>query len=157
VVHEDCHIASLLLSKAKGIIIAPNKIDLLNKQDYRKILHSTIESFRFVDFAPVVLISAKQNIGIDRLLQVIIDVYSELNKKANTKTLKDLPDSLKPPPNGRILKITQTDTNPPRFRVQTTIQLRENYIQYLRNTIRNYFGFSGVPIIIKTELTRRNK
>ncbi|MEO0129099.1 MAG: ribosome biogenesis GTPase Der [candidate division WOR-3 bacterium] len=157
VVHEDCHIASLLLSKAKGIIIAPNKIDLLNKQEYRKILHSTIESFRFVDFAPVVLISAKQNIGIDRLLQVIIDVYSELNKKANTKTLKDLPDSLKPPPNGRILKITQTDTNPPRFRVQTTIQLRENYIQYLRNTIRNYFGFSGVPIIIKTELTRRNK
>ncbi|MEO0127704.1 MAG: ribosome biogenesis GTPase Der [candidate division WOR-3 bacterium] len=157
VVHEDCHIASLLLSKAKGIIIAPNKIDLLNKQEYRKILHSTIESFRFVDFAPVVLISAKQNIGIDRLLQVIIDVYSELNKKASTKTLKDLPDSLKPPPNGRILKITQTDTNPPRFRVQTTVQLKENYIQYLRNTIRNYFGFSGVPIIIKTEQTRKNK
>ncbi|MEO0122815.1 MAG: ribosome biogenesis GTPase Der [candidate division WOR-3 bacterium] len=157
VVHEDCHIASLLLSKAKGIIIAPNKIDLLNKQEYRKILHSTIGSFRFVDFAPVVLISAKQNIGIDRLLQVIIDVYSELNKKASTKTLKDLPDSLKPPPNGRILKITQTDTNPPRFRVQTTVQLKENYIQYLRNTIRNYFGFSGVPIIIKTEQTRKNK
>ncbi|MEO0094919.1 MAG: ribosome biogenesis GTPase Der [candidate division WOR-3 bacterium] len=157
VVHEDCHIASLLLSKAKGIVIAPNKIDLLNKQECKRILNSTIESFSFADFAPVVLISAKQNTGIDRLLQVIIDVYSELNKKANTKTLKDLPDSLKPPPDGQILRITQTGINPPKFRVQTTIQLRENYIQYLRNTIRNYFGFSGVPIIIKTELTRRYK
>ncbi len=157
VVHEDCHIASLLLSKAKGIVIAPNKIDLLNKKQHKRILNSTIESFRFVDFAPVVLISAKQNTGIDRLLQVIIDVYSELHKKADSKTLKDLPNSVKPPPDGEILKISQTDINPPKFRVQTTVQLRENYIQYLRNTIRNYFGFSGTPIIIKTELKRRNK
>ncbi len=157
VVHEDCHIASLLLSKAKGIIIAANKIDLLNKKDYKMVVKSTIESFRFVDFAPVVLISAKQNAGIDRLLQVIIDVYGELHKKADSKTLKDLPNSLKPPPDGQILKIVQRSVNPPQFRVQTTVQLKENYIQYLRNTIRDYFGFCGVPILIKTELIGRFK
>ncbi len=157
VVHEDCHIASLLLSKAKGIVIAPNKIDLLKKKEYKLILKSTIESFRFVDFAPVVLVSAKLNTGIDRLLQTILDVYSELRKKADPKILKELLGSIKPPPDGQILKITQVGINPPQFRIQTSVQLKENYIQYLRNTIRNYFGFAGAPVLIKTELKGRYK
>lgn len=157
VVHEDCHIASLLLSKAKGIVIAPNKVDLLRKKEYKLILNSTTESFRFVDFAPVVLVSAKLNTGIDRLLQTIFDVYTELRKKADPRILKELLGSLKPPPDGQILKITQVGTNPPQFRIQTNVQLKENYIQYLRNTIRNYFGFTGAPVLIKTELKGRYK
>uniref|UniRef100_A0A7C6AGJ0 GTPase Der n=1 Tax=candidate division WOR-3 bacterium TaxID=2052148 RepID=A0A7C6AGJ0_UNCW3 len=157
VVHEDCHIASLLLSKAKGIVIAPNKIDLLKKKEHKLILDSTTESFRFVDFAPIVLVSAKLNTGIDRLLQATLDVYSELRKKADPRILKELPVLLKPPPDGQILKISQVGINPPQFRVQTSVQLKENYIQYLRNTIRNYFGFVGAPVLIKTELKGRYK
>lgn len=157
VVHEDCHIASLLLSKAKGIIIAANKIDLIEKKEHKLIINSTIESFRFIDFAPVVPISAKLNLGIDRLLQCVLDVYSELYKKADSKVLRELPCILKPPPNGEILKITQFGVNPPLFKVKTTTNLKENYIQYLRRSLRGYFGFSGAPILIKTELSRRAK
>ncbi|MEO0137513.1 MAG: ribosome biogenesis GTPase Der [candidate division WOR-3 bacterium] len=157
VVHEDCHIASLLLSKAKGIIIAPNKIDLLNKKFYKRIIQSTLTSFRFVDFAPVVLISAKLNLGIEKLLQTVLDVYAELNKYADVRVLKDLPTILKSPPDGELLKISQTGIKPPQFKVVVTTQLKENYIQYLRNSLRGYFGFSGTPILIKTELAKRGK
>jgi GTP-binding protein len=154
VVHEDCHIASILLSKAKGIIIAPNKIDLIDKKNYSKVKQSTLESFRFINFAPVVLISGKNSIGIDMLLQTVLDVYSELNKRADTKTLKGLIFYLKHPPDGEVLKISQIGVHPPLFRVLSNTQLKENYLQYLRNTLRDYFGFKGAPIIIKTEVTK---
>ncbi|MCX7995314.1 MAG: ribosome biogenesis GTPase Der [candidate division WOR-3 bacterium] len=157
VVHEDCHIASLLLAKAKGIIIAPNKIDLLNKKIHKKIIESTIESFRFVDFAPVVLVSAKMNLGIEKLLQTVVDVYSELHKYADAGVLRELPSMLNPPSGGEIIKITQTGIKPPQFKVHATVNLKENYIQYLRNSFRNYFGFSGAPLLIKTEITKRGK
>jgi GTP-binding protein len=151
VVQEDCHIVSLLLSKAKGIIIAPNKIDLIRKKDYNKAVESSRESFRFVDFAPIVPISAKFNTAVERLLQVVIDVYTEFQKKADSHILRELPTMLKPPTNGEILRITQQGVKPPLFQIQTTAQLKENYIQYVRNSLRNYFSYAGVPILIKTK------
>lgn len=157
VVHEDCHIASLLLSKAKGIVIAPNKIDLLRLKNHNKIMTSTIDSFRFVDFAPVILISAKCGVGLDNLLQSIVDVHSEFNKKVDAKTLNGLPSMLKPPPDGMVVKINQVGIKPPIFQIQTTTPLKENYIQYLRNSLRNYFGFKGVPILIKTKLVKSRR
>ncbi len=154
VVHEDCHIVSLLLSKAKGIIIAPNKIDLTRQKDYNKIMVSTRQSFRFADFAPIVPISAKYNTGIPELLTRILDVYAELNKRADPNLLKRLPSMLKPLPSGELLKISQLKTNPPIFQVTATAPLKENYIQFLRNSLRNYFGFSGAPILIKTKIVK---
>ncbi|MGB9720823.1 MAG: ribosome biogenesis GTPase Der [bacterium] len=154
VVNEDCHIASLLLSKAKGMVIAPNKIDLVNKKEYNKVVNSTRGSFRFVDFVPVIPISAKGSIAIDKLLQGVIDVYTELNKTADKRILKKLPSILKQPPDGVILRISQIRTKPPLFQIQTTAALRENYIQYLRNSLRTYFGYAGVPLLIKTMIIK---
>lgn len=154
VVHEDCHIASILLSKAKGIVIGPNKVDLIKKKDYNKIVVSTRQSFRFADFAPIVPISAKYNTGIPELLTHILDVYAEYNKRVDTDVLKKLPSMLKPLPSGELLKISQLKTKPPLFQVTATMPLKENYIQFLRNSLRNYFGFSGTPILIKTKIVR---
>ncbi len=151
VVHEDCHIASLLLSKAKGIVIAPNKIDLVRKSDYHRVVQATSQSFRFADFAPIVPISAKYNNGVQNLIQSVLNVYDEMNKKADSETLKNIVKMLRQPPDGELLKITQLRTKPPLFQVVTTVNLKENYIKYLRNSLRNYFGFSGAPILIKTK------
>ncbi|MGQ9664181.1 MAG: ribosome biogenesis GTPase Der [bacterium] len=154
VVHEDCHIASLLLSKAKGIVIAPNKIDLIKQKDYNRVIASTRQSFRFIDFAPIVPISAKYNTGIPELLTCLLDVYAEYNKRADPDVLKKLPSMLKPLPAGELLKISQLKTKPPLFQVTATMTLKENYIQFLRNSLRNYFGYSGTPILIKTKILK---
>ncbi len=151
VVHEDCHIASLLLSKAKGIVIAPNKIDLVRKSDYHRVVQATSQSFRFAEFAPIIPIAAKYSNGVQNLMQAVINVYAEMNKKADSDTLKNILKMFRQPPDGAILKITQLRTNPPLFQVITTVNLKDNYIKYLRNSLRNYFGFSGVPILIKTK------
>uniref|UniRef100_A0A7C4TAR0 GTPase Der n=1 Tax=candidate division WOR-3 bacterium TaxID=2052148 RepID=A0A7C4TAR0_UNCW3 len=155
VVNEDLHIAALVLSKAKGMVIAPNKIDLLKKSALSRVILSTRNSFDFIDFVPVIPISAKRGIGIEHLLNTILMVYEESGKIANKKTLKTIVTNLKPPPRGAVLKIVQSNKRPPIFQVNITASIKENYIKYLRHTLRNYFGFQGVPILIKTKVVKK--
>ena len=75
VVDQDRRIASLILSKAKGIVIAPNKIDLIDKNYNQEIVPSTRRSFEFLEFAPIVPISAEYNIGIEALLNNVLDIF----------------------------------------------------------------------------------
>lgn len=157
VVKEDLRITSLILSKAKGMIIAPNKIDLIKKQDLKKVFFSTRKSFDFIEFVPIAPISAKNNIGIENLLNIVISVYGEYTKNVDNDTLNSIIPNIKPPPDGTVMKISQVGKRPPVFQVNLTSSVKENYVKYLRNTMRNYFGFSGVPILIKTKIIKGRK
>jgi len=157
VVAEDRRIVSLILSKAKGFVIAPNKIDLLDKKKIHRAIMSTRESFEFADFIPIVPISAKYNTGIEELLNTVLDVYLESNKTIDKNVLAGIVDNLRQPPNGVVVKLHQINKNPPVFTTTVTAQLKENYIRYMRSMIRNYFGFKGVPILIKTKIIRSYK
>lgn len=155
VVREDLRIASLVLSKQKGMVIAPNKIDLLKKVSLTSVISAVRNSFYFIDFVPIVPISAKDNIGIDKLLNTCLDVYLEAGKVLDRKTLEAIIVNLKPPSQGEVIKINQIKSRPPIFEVSITAEVRENYIKYLRNVIRNYFGFCGVPVLIKTRVIKK--
>jgi predicted GTPase len=58
--------------------------------------------------------------------------------------------NLKPPDDGEILAFRQIQTHPPVFRATVTTSVKKTYIQYIRNTIRHYSGFQGVPILVRT-------
>ena len=155
VVDQDRHIASIILSKAKPLVIVPNKIDLINKKDSQRIVTSTMQSLGFLDFAPIVSISAKFNVGLDTLLNQVLQVYAESNKIADKNILNNLPDSLKPPSNGALLKLKQIGQRPPVFKAIVSVSVKESYVKYLRHSIRNYFGFTGVPMLLKTEVRKK--
>ncbi|HEX7319828.1 MAG TPA: ribosome biogenesis GTPase Der [bacterium] len=154
VVKEDCRIVNLALSKAKGVVIVPNKIDLVPSKDRRKILPSVQKSLDFIDFAPVIPMSAKDGKDVDTLLNHIMHVYAELNKTADRQVLESIVPQIKPPPGGAINSIVQVGKKPPVFNVSTTVPVRESYLEYLRNFIRKYFGFTGVPILMRTKIRR---
>lgn len=156
VVDQDRRIASLILSKAKGFVIAPNKIDLLEKKDDSRIVPATRKSFPFLEFVPIVPISAQQGIGIDVLLHRVMDIYVERDKLVDKGVLCDIPEHLRQPSGGRFLKLTQIGRRPPVFKAMLSTPVNESYIQYLRNSIRNYFGFLGVPVLIKTQVVKRS-
>jgi len=157
VVDQDRRIASLILAKAKGFVIAPNKIDLINKKNSQRIIPSTQKSFTSLEFVPVVPISAKMNTGINTLLNRIVGIDSENRKVANKDVLKNLAKNLQTPAGGEILNLKQIGTKPPIFRATLTTSVKENYIRYIRNSIRHYFGFEGVPILIKTKKVKRGR
>ena len=155
IVEQDQRIASLVLSKAKGLIIAPNKIDLIEQRERKRIVNSTMQSLRFLDFVPVIPISAKTCINIERLMQKVLDIYRESAKMVDKRVLSDMIKSLKSPPNGEIIGLKQIGHRPPVFRATLSTSVKEGYVKYLRNSIRNYFGFSGIPILIKTRIARK--
>jgi GTP-binding protein len=155
VVEQDRRIASLILSKAKGLLIAPNKIDLIEKKNLQKIVPATRTSFAFLNFVPIIPISAKQTMGIDVLMNHVIDIFVESNKVVEQDVLNTIVRNFQPPASGEIIKLAQVGKRPPIFRATLTTRVKEHYIKYLRNTLRNYFGFNGVPILIKTKIVKR--
>lgn len=155
VVEQDRRIASFILSKAKGFVIAPNKIDLINKKNSRKIIPSTYRSFISLEFVPIVPISAKTNAGIITLLNCVLNVYAENSKIVDKGVLSNIAKNLKPPQGGALLSMKQIGTRPPIFRATLSTRVKDRYIKYIRKSIRNYFGFSGVPILIKTKIVHK--
>ena len=157
VVDQDRRIAAMVLSKAKGLIIAPNKIDLIEKSNRSKIIPSTHGSFVSLDFVPVVPISAKNRDGIETLLSHILNIIRESKKVVDKDTLESIIKHLQSPTGGRILHLRQIKTQPLIFRATVTTNVKESYVRYLRNMLRNYFGFSGMPILIRTRVVKKRR
>ncbi len=154
VVDQDRRICRMIISKAKGLVIAPNKVDLFGQKDTDRIIESTYRSFPSMEFVPIIPISAQHKKGTDRLLQCITDIIREKKKTVEKKALEAILRRLQQPPGGELVHIRQTATDPPVFRATMTTSVKDNYIKYLRNVLRNYFGFSGVPILIKTRVIK---
>lgn len=150
VVDQDRRIASIVLSKAKSLVLAPNKIDLIKTTNRNRIVPSTQESFKSLDFIPIVPISAKEDIGLEQLLTCIVNVNAESRKFADKIVVRSLAERLQDPTHGFLVSLKQVSTSPPLFRATLSTKVKEHYIRYLRKSIRQYFGFKGVPILIKT-------
>lgn len=155
IVDQDQRIAQLVLSKAKGLIIVPNKIDLIEPNQQRRIVPSTSKSMPYLDFVPVIPISAKTRTNVPALMQKVMDIYEESKKITTPNTLDDITKTLKPPPNGEILMLRQIGQRPPVFQATLSSPVKESYIKYLRHMIRNYLGFTGIPVLIRTRVRKK--
>lgn len=142
-----------------------NKWDLIEKdtntmEKYKKDL---LKKVKFVDWSPIVFISAKDNLRINKLRDTIIQVKNNISRKINTNQLNDLmatAQMIRPASsiNGRRLSITfarQIDGSIPTFLlfVNNVDLAHFTYLRYIENQIRENYDFSGTPI----ELVLRNK
>lgn len=157
---QDSKIAGLAIESGKGCIIAVNKWDALDKDSH------TMESFRkklavdlsFMSYAPILFISAKTGLRIDKLFEMINYVNTQNSMRISTGKLNDVlaeaTARVQPPTDkGRRLKIlyiTQASTRPPTFVIFcNSIELFHfSYQRYIENRIREVFGLDGTPIRI---------
>ena len=164
---QDSKVAGIAHEMGKGCIIAVNKWDIVEKDgktmdSYRKKL---MNDFSFMSYAPIIFISAKEKIRLDRLYELIKFVDSQNAIRITTgklnEVLADATARVQPPTDkGKRLKIyyvTQTSTRPPTFVyfVNNAELFHYSYQRYLDNQIRAVFGLEGTPtrIIIR----ERNK
>ena len=164
---QDSKVAGIAHEMGKGCIIAVNKWDIVEKDgktmdSYRKKL---MNDFSFMSYAPIIFISAKEKIRLDRLYELIKFVDSQNAMRITTgklnEVLADATARVQPPTDkGKRLKIyyvTQTSTRPPTFVyfVNNAELFHYSYQRYLDNQIRAVFGLEGTPtrIIIR----ERNK
>ncbi|HZU14943.1 MAG TPA: ribosome biogenesis GTPase Der [Chloroflexota bacterium] len=157
---QDAHVAGFVLEEAKGLVLAVNKWDLIEKEsntmaEYEKMLRA---HFKFLPYVPIIFISAKTGQRVQQILDVALSIHRERRRRIPTGLLNETVRRAFaefPPPSrgGRLLKllyITQVSVDPPTFvaKVNDPELVHFSYRRFLENRLREKFGFFGTPIRI---------
>jgi GTP-binding protein len=157
VLAQDAHVAGYVDEAARGLIVAVNKWDLVEKHPKAQDEYTTLlrRELKFADWAPVVYMSAKTGQRVDRILTEALAIQSERTRRVATPQLNEvIRRAVETHPlteRGRALKIyytAQTGISPPRFTCfcNQPKLVHFSYVRYLDNTLRGAFGFRGTPI-----------
>lgn len=155
---QDSKVAGLACEAGKGCVIAVNKWDAIDKNDktMREFTKRLETEFAFMSYAPIVFISAKTGLRLDKLFSLINMAAASNAMRIKTGMLNELlaqaTTRVQPPTDkGRRLKIyymTQASTQPPTFVCfcNRADLFHFSYQRYIENRIREAFGMEGTPI-----------
>ncbi len=162
IIDQDKHVISYAIELHKAIIIVVNKWDLVNKEtntmsDFSKKIK---DEYKFLDYAPIVFVSAKTRSRIETLFDALKQVHSAYYTRIKTSLLNDVLQDAQlmnqaPNFNGGRLKIyygSQVASAPPTFVlfVNDPDYMHFSYKRYIENRLRDTFNFEGTPINIQT-------
>jgi GTP-binding protein len=151
VVASDATIAGYAQQEGRAVILCVNKWDLHGEKGKRKFTETVRDELKFLDFAPIAFVSAKNGTGVKGLFRLIEQAYESASKRVTTGELNRFVQTLEPSRETKIYYMTQASVRPPAF-VVFTDQGRDLHFsteRYLVNQLRKRFGFEGTPITIK--------
>ncbi len=155
---QDIKIIEEVAKLRKGILVVFNKWDLIDRDTKTSelILKKINEHLRSFDYLKFIFISALTKQRIHKVLEEAIKIYTERKKQIKTSELNEkILNKIKSTPHssvrGKEIKInyiTQIKTAPPVFAFFSNEpkSISENYKRFLEKKIREFFGFSGVPV-----------
>lgn len=159
---QDLKIANEAWDQGAALVIAVNKWDLIEEKDTNTAVRGERELIArapFLAFVPFVYVSAKTGQRMERLLEVILAVAEERDKRVPTaevnRVLEALVSRQQPPqPVGEAVHLlygAQVGTAPPRFAVVANRPeaIPESYTRYLLNGFREAWRFTGSPLSVK--------
>ncbi len=152
----DATIAGYAHEEGRAVICCVNKWDISPEKNRRAFEHKAREELKFLDYAPLVFLSAKSGAGVQALYPMIQEVYESASQRVPTGELNRFLKELKPESDPRILYITQPAVRPPTFVLFTDrpVPLHFSRERHIVNQIRRRFGFRGTPIVLKTKSKR---
>jgi GTP-binding protein len=162
----DERIAGLIDKYKLGCLIVANKWDIRGELEYKEMIEQIRDELKFLHYAPIITISAKTGQRVQKILDKIVDIFKEYTKRIPTSKLNEVIDYAKrrhqvPSHHGQVVRIkyaTQFDIKPPKIAliVNKPELLHFSYKRYLTNTLREHFGFEGVPIdlVVKSSSKR---
>ena len=155
---QDLTLANLVSEEGRAIVLALSKWDIVeDKQKTMKEVESKLEDvLPEIRGVPVVTLSAKQERGLDKLLNAVLGAMEKWNSRISTAQLNRWLEAAiernpPPAPSGRRIKIryaTQASSRPPTFAIfgNQLARLPTSYTRYLMNGLRKDFELWGVPI-----------
>ncbi len=158
VTEQDAKIAGIAHDRGKGIIIAVNKWDAIEKDD--KTIYRHTEKIRdilsFMPYAEIIFISAKSGQRLNKIFEMIDVVIENNSMRVATGVLNEIVTeavAMQQPPSdkGKRLRIyytTQVSVKPPTFVIFVNDKqlMHFSYTRYLENRIRDTFGFRGTAL-----------
>lgn len=166
IIEQDKKVAGLAHEAGKGVIILVNKWDAIEKDTHsmKKFEEDIRNQFLYLDYAPILFVSAKTHQRLNQLPELIQMVFDHQNIRISSSVLNEVITdavAINPTPTdkGKRLKIfyaTQVAVAPPTFVVFVNEEelMHFSYKRFLENQIRQAFDFTGTPIHI---ITRRRK
>lgn len=154
----DIKVVANAESMGRGIIFIANKWDLVKgveQYTFRQSIYEKTPSLKYID---IVFTNALKGVGLDKVIQNIINVNEQFNKRISTSELNTFLENIvkeKHPPakGGKFIKfyyITQAERKPPTFIIFCNFpkHIDEPYQRYIVNKLRQEYGFRGAPLLI---------
>jgi GTP-binding protein len=154
----DQHIAGQVIEAGKGLVLAVNKWDAVEKETgtQEAITRSLVHDFAFAHWAPLVYTSATQGLNVTKLFEITRQIADRRRTKIATGELNRVIEEMtrRQPPAGlkgkqpKIKYATQTGINPPTFGIHSSYAdlIHFSYQRYLENGLRDRYDFTGTPI-----------
>lgn len=158
VTEQDAKIAGIAHERGKGMIIAVNKWDSIEKDDKTiyKFTRKIQDTLSFMQYAQLVFISALTGQRLPKLFDTIDAVIENCTLRISTGVLNEIMTeavAMQQPPSDkgkrlRLYYITQAAVKPPTFVIFVNDKelMHFSYTRYIENQIRNAFGFQGTPL-----------
>lgn len=159
ITEQDKHVVGYAMDAKKAIVIVVNKWDIAKENnDTVEFSKQIRREFKFLEYAPILYVSAKTGRGVDKVLPAIQKAYEGYNRRIPTSVLNDIildAQAMNPTPlfnHGRlkIVYANQVDVCPPKFVLFCNDPkfVHFSYTRYLLNRLRETFDFEGTPIDI---------
>ena len=155
---QDTKIAGIAHERGKGMIIAVNKWDAIEKNDktMKKFTEDVREKLSYMPYAELLFISAETGQRLPKLFETIDMVIENHSLRVATGVLNEIMAeavALNQPPSDkgkrlRLYYITQVSVKPPTFVIFVNDKelMHFSYTRYIENKIREAFGFKGTPL-----------
>ncbi len=155
---QDAHVAGYIMEYMRACIIVVNKWDLVEKDSktMKKFEEKIRDEFKFLTYAPIVFLSAKEKQRIHTLFPVLTEVYGNFTKELSTKLINEtLQDAIAMNPPAifnqgkpKFSYATQIGIKPPTISifVNDPHYIHFSYERYLQNQFRSVFDLTGSPL-----------
>ncbi|MCD6190919.1 MAG: ribosome biogenesis GTPase Der [Sulfurimonas sp.] len=157
----DEKIAGLVDSNRLASVIVLNKWDISKREDHDKIIKEVRERFKFLAYAPIITLSAKSHLRVDKLHDMILEINENYSQRIPTSKINEIIEKALrrhtlPSVSGQVIRIyygTQYETRPPKIAIvmNKPSGLHFTYRRYLVNKMREAFNFTGTPLLFKAK------
>ena len=157
----DEKIAGLVDSNRLSCIIVLNKWDISKRDEHDKIIKEVRDRFKFLAYAPILTLSAKSHLRVDKLHDMILEINDNYSQRISTSKINEVIEKALrrhtlPSVSGQVIRIyygTQYETRPPKIAIvmNKPSGLHFTYRRYLTNKMREAFNFTGTPVLFKAK------
>ncbi len=166
---QDMHVAGYVLERSKSVVVLINKWDAVEKDSQTMVEYARTvrEQLDFLDYVPVLFISAKTRQRVNKVLPAALQVVAGRRHRLSTSEVNQVlteayEATQTPMRQGRTLRLyygTQVGNDPPTFVIFVNDEelVHFSYARYLENRIRIYYPFEGTPIKLLFRSRARNE
>ncbi|MBD3248004.1 ribosome biogenesis GTPase Der [Candidatus Falkowbacteria bacterium] len=159
ITHQDARLVEEITKSGKSLMIIANKWDKIPEKNTKKYKDYIYGKLPFATWAPIQFASALTGSKVSQIMDMVIMLdeqrkielgNSQLNRFLNKIVKIHKPTKGKGIKKPRIYELLQTGTNPPKFKVRigSRDNLDNSYVRFIKNQLREKFGFLGSPIKI---------